>query len=442
MQHTNRFLPAAAALLSLVVPITSSARAPAETGKSALVSKVLADMPVIDGHNDLPWEIRDRFGSNLDAVGLQRNQALLPRPAAAPKDRAPPLMTDIPRLRAGGVGAQFWSVWVPAEAKDATAVQLTVEQIDLVKRMAARYPADLEMAYTATDIVRIEHAHRIASLIGIEGGHQINNSLGTLRQMYELGARYMTLTHSLSTAWADSATDVPLHNGLTAFGRAVVSEMNRLGMLVDLSHVSPKTMKDALAVTQAPVIFSHSSARGLIDHPRDVPDDVLALVAKNRGVVMVNFFPGYVSQERARWDADVAAEKAREASPPFTGLFIGQPERAQAAFSEWLAAHPRPITTLSMVADHIEYIARVAGKDCVGMGSDFDGIPDTPEGLDGVDKYPALLAELARRGWTHDELVKVSGGNLLRVMRATEAAAQRLRGTTSPSNATLEIDRK
>ena len=412
----------------------------ADSANAALVAKVLADMPVIDGHNDLPWEIRERFGSNVDAVDLKQNTALLPRPANRPADETP-LMTDIPRLRSGGVGAQFWSVWVPTDSKDATAVQLTLEQIDLVKRMVARYPADFEMAYTASDIVRIEHAHRIASLIGIEGGHQINNSLAALRQMYELGARYMTLTHSMNTAWADSATDAPVHQGLTAFGRVVVGEMNRLGMLVDLSHVSAKTMKDALAVTQAPVIFSHSGARGLIDHPRDVPDDVLALVAKNRGVVMVNFFPGYVSQERARWEAELAAEKAREATPPFTGLFIGQPDRAAAALAQWLAAHPKPPVTLPMVADHIEYVARVAGKDCVGMGSDFDGIPNTPAGLDGVDKYPALLAELARRGWSHDDLVKVSGGNLLRVMREAESVARGL-DKTPASNATLDIDKQ
>jgi membrane dipeptidase len=405
-----------------------------------VVAKALADMPVIDGHNDLPWEIRDRFASDLDAVDLKHNTALLPRTAGAGGEQTP-LMTDIPRLRAGGVGAQFWSVWVPVESKDATAVQLTIEQIDLVKRMAAHYPADFEMAYTAADIVRIEHAHKIASLIGVEGGHQINNSLAALRQFYDLGARYMTLTHSMNTAWADSATDAPAHNGLTAFGRVVVGEMNRLGMLVDLSHVSPKTMKDALEVTRAPVIFSHSGARALIDHPRDVPDDVLAMVARNHGVVMVNFFPGYVSQERARWDAEVAAEKAREATPPFGGLFIGQPDRAKAAFAQWLAAHPKPSVTLSMVADHVEYIARVAGKDCVGLGSDFDGIPEAPEGLDGVDKYPALLAELARRGWGHDDLVKVSGGNLLRVMRAAEAVSQRLRAATPASNATLAMDK-
>jgi len=437
MQNRHKRALLAAPLLFL---LGCPSFAATDSSNASLVTRVLADMPVIDGHNDLPWEIRDRFASNMDAFDLKQNMALLPRAADAPADQAP-LMTDIPRLRAGGVGAQFWSVWVPTETKDATAVQLTLEQIDLVKRMAAHYPADFEMAYTAADIVRIEHAHRIASLIGIEGGHQINNSLATLRQMYELGARYMTLTHSINTPWADSATDAPVHNGLTPFGKAVVTEMNRLGMLVDISHVSPQSMKDALAVSQAPVIFSHSSARGLIDHPRDVPDDVLALVAKNRGVVMVNFYPGYVSRERARWDAEVAAEKAREATPPFGGLFIGQPDRAKAAFEQWLAAHPKPIVTLAMVADHVEYIARVAGKDCVGLGSDFDGIPEAPQGLEAVDKYPALLAELARRGWGHDDLTKVSGGNLLRVMREAESVAKRLRATTSPSNATLDIDK-
>jgi membrane dipeptidase len=406
----------------------------------AVVSKVLADMPVIDGHNDLPWELRERFASNLDAVDLKRNLASLPRAADAPADQAP-LMTDIPRLRAGGVGAQFWSVWVPTEPKGPIAAQLTLEQIDLVKRMVARYPGDFEMAYTAADIVRIEHSHRIASLIGVEGGHQIDDSLATLRQMYDLGARYMTLTHSANTAWADSATDTPAHNGLTAFGRVVVLEMNRLGMLVDLSHVAPKTMKDALQISQAPVIFSHSGARGLIDHPRDVPDEVLTMVAKNRGIVMVNFFPGYVSQERARWDAELEAEKAREATPPFGGLFIGQPDRAKAALEQWKSAHPKPVVTLSMVADHVEYIARAAGKDYVGFGSDFDGIPEAPQGLAAVDRYPALLAELARRGWSHDDLVKVSGANLLRVMRDAEAVSQRLRASTQPSNATLALDK-
>ena len=427
--------------LALLASLLGSIAAAAAAAPAVDVAKVLADMPVIDGHNDLPWEIRERFASNLDAVDLSKDTSHLPPGPHAPPDQVP-LMTDIPRLRAGGVGAQFWSVFVPTELQDAAAITATIEQIDLVKRMAARYPNDFEMAYTAADVVRIEHAHRIASMIGVEGGHQIGNSLAALRQFYDLGARYMTLTHATNTAWADSATEAPAHNGLTAFGRVVVTEMNRLGMLVDLSHVSPKTMKDALEVTQAPVIFSHSGARALIDHPRDVPDDVLALVAKNHGVVMVNFFPGYVSQERARWDAEEVAEKAREQTPPFGGLYIGQPDRAKAAYAQWLASHPKPVVTLSMVADHIEHIAKVAGKDCVGFGSDFDGIPETPQGLEGVDKYPALVAELARRGWTHDDLVKVTGGNLLRAMRETELVSKRLRATTQPSGATLAMDKK
>jgi len=427
-----------AAALCAFASIATAAEAP---NVPAIVAKVLADSPVIDGHNDLPWEIRDRWGFSLDAPDLRQDTSHLPPGPLGPPDQAP-LMTDIPRLRAGGVGGQFWSVWIPSDLKGAAAIQMTVEQIDIVKRMAAHYPNDFEMAYTAADVVRIEHAHRIASMIGVEGGHQIGNSLPALRQFYELGARYMTLTHSMNTDWADSATDAPAHNGLTPFGRVIVTEMNRLGMLVDLSHVSPKTMKDALEVTQAPVIFSHSGARAVVDHPRDVPDEVLALVAKNRGIVMVNFFPGYVSEERNRWDADLAGEKAREATPPFGGLYIGQPDRAKAAMDQWMAAHPKPVVTVSMVADHVEHIAKIAGKDNVGFGSDFDGIPEAPQGLEGVDKYPALVAELARRGWTHDDLVKVTGGNLLRVMREAEVVSKRLRAATQPSSATIAIDKK
>jgi membrane dipeptidase len=256
--------------------------------------------------------------------------------------------------------------------------------------------------------------------------------------MYALGARYMTLTHTSNIDWADSATDTPLHHGLTPFGRAVVSEMNRIGMLVDLSHVSPETMKAALAVSSAPVMFSHSGARALDDHPRDVPDDVLTLVARNRGIVMVNFYPGYVSAESNRWEADHAAEKTRYNAPPYGGLYIGQPERAKAAMAEWERLHPAPKVTIAMVADHIEHIRDVAGIDCVGLGSDFDGIPTTPEGLDAVDKFPVLLAELARRGWTDDALAKVAGGNMLRVLREAQAVATRLQAMQPPSSATIQ----
>jgi membrane dipeptidase len=349
-------------------------------------------------------------------------------------------MTDIPRLRAGLVGGQFWSVWVPVDMNGFEAVQTTLEQIDLVKRIAAKYPADFEIAYTASDVRRIHKAGKVASLIGIEGGHQINNSLAVLRQMYDLGARYMTLTHSINTKWADSATDAPSHHGLTPFGTEVVREMNRLGMLVDLSHVSAETMQAVLAVSEAPVIFSHSSARALVDHPRDVSDEVLKLVAKNGGVVMVNFAPGYVSAARNQWDADRAAEVARYNSPPFGGMYIGQPERAKAALAKWESEHPRPVTTLAQVADHIEHIRQIAGVDHVGLGSDFDGIPDAPQGIDAVDRYPALLMELMRRGWTDGEVAKVAGENVLRVMAGAEHVAAQLRAAKAPSEAGLEMD--
>jgi len=317
-------------------------------------------------------------------------------------------------------------------------VQSTLEQIDLVKAMCARYGADLSMAYTAADIVRLHKTHRIACLIGVEGGHQINNSLAVLRAYYDAGARYLTLTHTANTRWADAATDAPLHHGLTRFGAEVVREMNRLGMLVDLSHVSTETMSAALGVTQAPVIFSHSSARALVDHPRNVPDDVLRLLAKNGGVVMVNFNPGYVSEARRRWDADRSAEQARNNSPPYDGLYIGQPARAASALDEWQRSHPKPPVGIGEVADHIEHIRNVAGADHVGLGSDFDGITETPQGLEGVDRFPALLAELIHRGWSDAELAKLAGGNLLRVMGEAERVSARLRATQPAASASIE----
>ena len=391
------------------------------------VDQVLLQTPLIDGHNDLPWEIRERFKSDVTALNLAAGTSHLPLEAGQAA-----LMTDIPRLRAGHVGAQFWSVWIPVSAQGFEAVQMTLEQIDLVKRMTAQYPADFAMAYSAADIRRIHKSRKIASLIGIEGGHQINNSLAVLRQMYDAGARYMTLTHSSNTSWADSATDTPAHHGLTPFGVEVVREMNRIGMLVDLSHVSPDTMKAALAATQAPIIFSHSSARALVDHPRNVPDDVLRAVAANGGVVMVNFAPPYVSADRNRWEADHAAERTRFDSPPFAGLYIGQPERAKAALTAWEAQHPKPVTTLAQVADHVEHIRQVAGVDHVGLGSDFDGIPDAPVGLEGVDRYPALLEELMRRGWSDSDIAKLAGENLLRTLAAAEQVSLRLQGASKP----------
>ena len=412
--------------------VASVAAAAADTDYEARVGRILKQTPLIDGHNDLPWEIRERFKSRLEGVDLKSDTSKL-----APPPDGSPLMTDIVRMRAGHMGGQFWSVWVPVELKGSDAVQTTLEQIDLVKRMAAHYPADLEMALTAADVRRIHHAGRIACLIGIEGGNQINNSLAVLRQMYDLGARYMTLTHVLTTGWADSATDTPVHHGLTPFGVEVVHEMNRLGMLVDLSHVSPDTMKAALAASAAPVMFSHSSARALDDHPRDVPDDVLALVARNGGVVMVNFAPSYVSAARNHWEADRAAEMARNSTPPYGGLYIGQPERAKAALEEWERQHPKPVVTLEQVADHIEHIRKIAGVDHVGIGSDFDGIPEAPRGLEEVSRYPALLVELMRRGWSDVDVAKVAGDNILRVMADAERVAAKLRTEREASEASL-----
>ncbi|MFA6231624.1 MAG: dipeptidase [Rhodanobacter sp.] len=434
--YLRTMLPLLAATIALGTACMPLAQAQSSDAVlTARVDRVLAKTPLIDGHNDLPWEIRQRFGS---AAGVDLGASTANLPAKMEDGEvAPPLMTDIPRLRLGHVGAQFWSVWTPPADTGPVAVKMTMEQIDIVRSMVARYPKDMQMAYSADDIMRAFRAGRVAALIGIEGGHQIDNSLPVLRQMYVLGARYMTLTHTLDNDWADSATDAPRHHGLTPFGRAVVHEMNRLGMLVDLSHVSPDTMRAALATSVAPVMFSHSGARALDDHPRDVPDDVLTLVAHNHGIVMVTFATSYVSAAHNRWEADRAAEQTRYNSPPYVGLYIGQPERAKAALAEWDRHHPQPVVTLAMVADHIEHVREVAGIDCVGIGSDFDGIPDTPRGLEGVDKFPALLKELARRGWSDDELSKLAGGNMLRVMRGAAAVAQRLQAAEPPSSATI-----
>ena len=426
----------AALTASALIALSASAQT-TETAIAKRIDRLLTSHPVIDGHNDLPWEIRDRFHSDFSQIDLAADTRHLPIPADAPADSAP-LMTDLPRIKTGHLGGQFWSVWIPVTVTGPAAIKMTLEQIDLVKRMAQQYPDRMAMAYTADDIERDFKAGRVASLIGIEGGHQIDNSLPALRMMYDLGARYMTLTHSSNTGWADSATDNPVHHGLSPFGKSLVQEMNRIGMLIDLSHVSAETMREALALSQAPVMFSHSSARALVDHPRDVPDDVLRLVAKNHGVVMANFFPGYVSQAAANWDADHAAEQSRYNAPPFAGLYLGQPERARAAMAEWEKKHPQPKATLSMVADHIDYIRNIAGVDCVGIGSDFDGIPGGPDGLDGVDKYPQLFAELARRGWSDEDLGKLASGNILRVLREAETVAKRLQRSEQPSMAVFK----
>ena len=409
-----------AGLLAAALGVGAASAPATDPAIAARVSRVLRETPLIDGHNDLPWEIHDRFGGDPAKIDLRHGTAALPH-----SEDQPALMTDIPRMRAGGMGGQFWSVWIPSDMKGPAAVELTLQQMDLVKDLPARYPDTFEMAYTADDVLRIHKAGRIACLIGIEGGHQIDNSLPVLREMYDAGARYMTLTHSQNTDWADSATADPKHDGLTAFGKQVVLEMNRTGMLVDLAHVSPKTMRDALAVTRAPVIFSHSGARAVDDHVRNVPDDVLKLVAANRGVVMVNFATWYVSHDRAEYQNDRNAELARNNAPPFGGRFIGRPDEAAAAMKAWDAAHPAPPVTVAMVADHAEHIRKVCGIDCVGLGSDFDGIPALPEGLDSAADLSRIPESLRQRGYSTGDLTKLLGANLLRVMRAVEACSSR-----------------
>lgn len=426
--HSPR-LPLFLALATLLVAGTAFAQAD-DAVLAERVRNVLAETPLIDGHNDLPWALRMRFADGGD-VDLAADTAQLPG-----KDKEPRgLMTDIPRLRAGGLGGQFWSVWIPPSIDGPAAVQTTLEQIDIVHNMVARYPEAFALALTADDVERIHREGRIASLIGIEGGNQINNSLPALRQMYMLGARYMTLTHWQNTAWADAATDAPAHDGLTAFGRAVVQEMNRLGMLVDLSHVAPATMRAAIRASRAPVMFSHSSARALVDHPRDVPDDVLRMVRDNGGVVMVNFYPLFVSQADADWNVEHAGEEAR-----LKARYPGDPEQAKTALAAWEKDHPRPGATLAQVADHVEHIRDVAGVQSVGIGSDYDGIELAPRGLESVADYPALLVELARRGWSDEDLAAVAGRNILRVMRGAEAVAREMTDEP-PSRATLDMDK-
>ncbi len=384
---------------------------------AARVARVLKSTPLIDSHNDWPDVLRDREGEGRWTADLRSGL----------QNRPEPYNTDIARLRQGMVGGQFWSVWVSPALPGPEQVKQTLEQIALVHSIVERYPETFALARTAADVRRIHKSGRIASLIGVEGGGQIDNSLAVLRAYRDLGAGYLTLTHSRTIEWADSATDDPKHDGLTAFGEAVVLELNRLGMLVDLSHVSEATMLDALRVSKAPVFFSHSSARAINDHPRNVSDAVLKQLAANRGVVMVTFPPSYLSDAFRRWSADRDAETARLNSPPFGGLYIGQPDKAAAALAEWERTHPKPVVTLSVVADHIEHIARVAGKDHVGIGSDFDGLgTDVPVGLNDVSRYPELLAELMRRGWSDADVAKLAGGNILRVMEEAEAVARTL----------------
>ena len=368
-------------VLLLVIFVLGAAVTDAQDDLLARARALHKQVPLIDGHNDYPWALREH---NVER-DINKLDIRVPQPK---------IHTDIPRLRAGGVGGQFWSVYVPTSMQGQTAVRATLEQIDVVHRMMRKYPDTFELALTAADAERIFKAGRIASLIGMEGGHSIDNSLPTLRMLHALGARYMTLTHSTNIAWADSGTDMPKVAGLSKFGEEVVHEMNRLGMLVDLSHTSPGAMEDAIRVSEAPVIFSHSDARALREHGRNVPDNILKMLQNTGGIVMVTFVPGFLTAE--------------------------------------------PKATLANVADHMDHIRKVAGPDHVGIGGDFDGITAVPAGLEDVSKYPALTAELLRRGWTDDDVRKALGLNILRVMRRAEEVAARLQQQREPSTATIE----
>jgi len=384
---------------------------PIDPKVQARIDRILKRTPLIDGHNDIAEQLSENYKRSISGL------------AAGTDQRQPnPLMTDMARLHQGRVGGQFWSVYIDGTITGDAAIRETIEQIDVVRRMIDSYPNDLALAATADDVVRIHKSGRVASMIGIEGGRQIGGSLAALRQFYNLGARYMTLTHNQTTEWADSATDDPKYDGLSPFGVTVVREMNRLGMLVDLSHVSAATMKDAIAASRAPVIFSHSSARGLVGHLRNVPDDVLALLPANGGVVMVNFVPDFVSDAVWRWGAEKNAEEAR-----LKVFHRDSKAEVEAGLKAWEAAHPRPPVTVPAIADHIEHIVKVAGYDHVGLGGDFDGIPYTPGDLKGVQDYPNLFAELIRRGWSDENLGKLAGGNVLRALRQAEVVARSMK---------------
>jgi membrane dipeptidase len=376
--------------------------------------RILSSSPLIDGHNDLAYVIREdtRAPRDVEAYDLRKRST---------GD------TDLERLRSGQVGAQFWSVFVPGDIKDSGFAKVQLEQIDIARRMIERYPDALTLATTADDVTAAFRNGKIGSLIGMEGGHAIENSLGALRSYYRLGVRYMTLTHNATLDWADAAMDVPRHNGLTPFGREVVREMNRLGMIVDISHVTPKVMHDVLDVAEAPVMFSHSSARALTDHPRNVPDDVLRRLARNGGVVMVTFIPAFVSQPVATWELSRA--ELTKAKVPAEAARIG---------AEFARSNPKPVASLKDVADHIDYVRKTAGVDHVGIGSDFWGDPDMPTGLRDASSFPYLFAELIRRGWSDADLVKLAGDNMLRVLRANEVAAVRIQRQRPASTATFE----
>jgi membrane dipeptidase len=417
MTLRNLFLLGAA--LSLMPAIAFAQ--PIDPKVQARIDRILKRTPLIDGHNDIAEQLAENYRHSI--AGL----------ASDTENRQPkPLMTDMARLHRGRVGGQFWSVYINGTITGDEAIRTTLEQIDVVRRMIEAYPQHLEQAFTADDVVRIHRKGKVASMIGVEGGRQMGGSLAALRQFHALGARYMTLTHNQTTEWADSGTDNPKYDGLSPFGVEVVREMNRLSMLVDLSHTSPATMKDAIAASRAPVIFSHSDVYSLNPHPRSVPDDVLRLLPANGGVIMITFVPTFLDADHWAWSRERSAEEARLKS-----LFSYSKERQESGIEAWEKAHPRPQVTVADVANHVEHAVKIAGYDHVGLGGDFDGIDVTVDGLDGVEDYPNLFAELIRRGWSDANLAKLAGGNILRVLRRAEAVAASLKNEPA-SLASLE----
>jgi membrane dipeptidase len=409
----NRALLAALAC-TLALP------AAAQDPHMARARRVLRTTPLVDGHNDLPWAIRNFRSAprDVDAYDLSKRT---------------PGHTDIARLKAGMLGAQFWSVYIPGDIRDSGYARVQLEQIDIAQRVFRKYPSVFQPALTVADVRRAFARQRIGSMMGMEGGHAIENSLGALRAFYDLGARYMTLTHNVTLDWADAGNDEHRHGGLTKFGEEVVREMNRLGMLVDLSHTSPGTMSDALSVSEAPVIWSHACARAITDVPRNVPDSILARLPKNGGVVMITFVPGFLSQKVAD---HAAAANTRQSQ--LRSQFGNDTAAASRAMDEWRRSNPPPRATIGDVADHIEHVRKVAGVNHVGIGSDFDGVDDLPVGLEDVSKYPALFAELSRRGWTEADLRKLAGENVLRALAQAERVAARLQKARRPSTKTIE----
>jgi membrane dipeptidase len=418
MRVTNPLL--LAVLGSLV--INSAARAQSDAALER-ARRLLRSSPVIDGHNDLPWEVRtfQQAPGDVSAYDLTRRT---------------PGHTDLARLKEGGVGGQFWSIYIPGDIRDSGYARVQLEQFDIAKRIIARYPDNLQLALSSADAEAAIRKGRVASFLGMEGGHAIENSLGALRAYYDLGARYMTLTHNVTLDWADAALDSVKHGGLTPFGEEVVREMNRLGMLVDISHVSPGTMSDALNITEAPVIFSHSSARALANVPRNVPDSILARLPRNGGVVMVTFVGGFLTTE---------PQDSMEAWRPLLRpqLEAATDDSARARIRrEFFAAHPLPRATIAQLANHIEHVKKIAGVDHVALGGDYDGTSELPVGMEDVSGYPYLFAELIRRGWSDDDLRKLANGNILRVLKQAEAVAGRLQKTRQPSTRTIQqLDR-